>query len=243
MKMATPQRSTWFSRQQRRRASPFHLLLDRSFGFRVLIAASLSFVLLSLVNRFDNCHGAEARENCLTSNYLDVISIGNVESFSILTAALVYILEAGRRKEQEHHEQLGLLLMLREAGIAVSLGRIRIVEDLTADGLWQDDFDLQGTNLEGIRIPFSRWRGGNFANTVLRNANLRSSDLVGANFTAANLTGADLSGADLTEANFTGAILTNADLTGAILTGTVFQDADLRGTSLDQSASVASGRP
>ncbi|WP_259724396.1 pentapeptide repeat-containing protein [Synechococcus sp. CS-1332] len=241
--MATPQRSTWFSRQQRRRASPFHLLLDRSFGFRVLIAASLSFVLLSLVNRFDNCHGAEARENCLTSNYLDVISIGNVESFSILTAALVYILEAGRRKEQEHHEQLGLLLMLREAGIAVSLGRIRIVEDLTADGLWQDDFDLQGTNLEGIRIPFSRWRGGNFANTVLRNANLRSSDLVGANFTAANLTGADLSGADLTEANFTGAILTNADLTGAILTGTVFQDADLRGTSLDQSASVASGRP
>lgn len=221
--MATPQRTTWFSRQQRRRASPFQLLLDRSFGFRVLIAASLSFVLLSLVNRFDNCHGAEAREECLTSNYLDVISIGNVESFSILTAGLVYILEAGRRKEQDHHEQLGLLLMLREAGIAVSLGRIRIVEDPAADGLWQDDFDLQATNLEGVRIPFSRWRGGNFANTVLRNANLKSSDLIGA--------------------NFTGAILTNTDLTGAILNGAVFQDADLRGSSLDLSVSVASDRP
>jgi uncharacterized protein YjbI with pentapeptide repeats len=241
--MSTPPRSTWFTRQQRRRASPFFLLLDRSFGFRVLIAAILSFVLLSLVNRFDNCHGAEARENCLTSNYLDVISIGNVESFSIVTAALVYILEAGRRKEREHHEQLALLLTLREAGIAVSLGRIRAIEDLVSDGVWQDNFDLQGANLEGVRIPFSRWRGGNFANTVMRNSKLHGSDLSGANFTEADLSGADLSGADLTEANFTRAILTDADLTGAVLTGAIFQEADLTGTGLDQSAAISTGRP
>lgn len=177
--MATPRTSTWFSRRQRRRRSPFYLLLDRSFGFRVLIAAGLSFVLLSVVNRFDNCHGSEAVEHCLTSNFLDVISISNVESFSIVTAAIVYMREADRRKEREHHEQLDLLLTLREAGITVSLGRVRAIEDLSADGVWQDNFDLQGTHLEGVRIPHSRWRGGNFAQAVLHRADLRGADLRG----------------------------------------------------------------
>ncbi|MCP9839247.1 pentapeptide repeat-containing protein [Synechococcus sp. J7-Johnson] len=241
--MAHSHRQTWLTRQQRRHASPFFLLLDRSFGFRVLIAAILSFALLSLVNRFDNCHGADPRENCLTSNFLDVISIGNVESFSIVTAGFVYIIEAGRRKEKEHHEQLTLLLAQQETGVKYSLGRIRAIEDLSSDGIWQDDFDLHGTNLEGLRIPFSRWRGGNFANTVLRKANLRGSDLKGANFKEADLTGADLSGSDLTQANFTRAILTNADLSGAILTGTVFQDADLRGSNIDQSLAALNDRP
>ncbi len=233
--MTLPKRSTWLSRQQLRRESPFFLLLDRSFRFRLLMAATLSFVLLSVVNRFDNCHGAEPSENCLTSNFLDVISIDNVESFSIVTAGLVYILEAGRRKEREHHEQLSLLLAQQEAGIRFSLARIRALEDLCSDGIWQDDFDLQATNLEGIKIPFSRWRGGNFSATVLRKANLQGSDLQGANFTEADLSEANLAGADLSQANFTRAILTKADLRGAILTGAVFQEADLTGTSLDPS--------
>ena len=241
--MSTPKRFTWYSRQQRRRTSPFFVLVDQSFGFRILIAAILSFVLLSAVNRFDNCHGAEAREDCLTSNYLDVISIGNVESFSIVTAALVYILEAGRRKEREHQELMKLIISQREAGIRVSISRIRAIEDLASDGVWQDDVDLRDTNLEGVRIPFSRWRGANFANSVLRKANLQGSDLKGANFTEADLTGVDLTGADLTQAIFTRAILSNADLSGALLTGAVFQDADLRGTILDPSASVATDRP
>lgn len=233
--MTLPPRTTWLTRQQLRRTSPFFLLLDRSFGFRLLIAATLSFLLLSLVNRFDNCHGADPSEDCLTSNYLDVISIDNVESFGFVTAGLVYILEAGRRKENEHHEKLSMLLAQQEAGIKVSLGRLRALEDLSADGIWQDDFNLQGANLEGVRLPFSRWRGGNFSKTVLRKANLQGSDLQGANFTEADLSEANLAGADLTQANFTRAILTKADLRGAILTEAIFQEADLRETSLDPS--------
>jgi uncharacterized protein YjbI with pentapeptide repeats len=241
--MTPSARHTWLTRQQRRRTYPFFLLLDRSFGFRVLIAAIMAFALLSLVNRFDNCNGADPRENCLTSNFLDVISIGNVESFSIVTAGFVYILEAGRRKEREHHEQLTLLLAEQAAGVKYSLGRIRAIEDLNSDGIWQDDFDLQGTNLEGLRIPFSRWRGCNFANTVLRKANLQGSDLKGANFTEADLTGADLAGSNLSQANFTRAILTNADLSGANLSGTVFEDADLGGTKIDRSLAASIDRP
>ncbi|WP_255104008.1 MULTISPECIES: pentapeptide repeat-containing protein [unclassified Synechococcus] len=209
----------------------------------MLIAAMMSFALLSLVNRFDNCHGADPRENCLTSNFLDVISIGNVESFSIVTAGFVYILEAGRRKEREHHELLTLLLTQQEAGVKYSLGRIRAIEDLSSDGIWQDDFDLHGTNLAGLRIPFSRWRGCNFADTLLCKANLQGADLKGANFTEADLTEANLAGSDLTQANFTRAILTDADLSGANLIGAVFQDADLRGTKIDRSITASSDRP
>lgn len=154
-----PPTSTWHDRQRQRRASPFFRLLDRSFGFRVLIAAALSFGLLAAVNRFENCHDPSSQPDCLTTDFLDIISIGNVESFSIITAAIVYLLEAGKRKEWEHHEMFELLLAQREARASNSLGRLRALEHLSAAGLWQDDFDLQGANLEGLRIPFSRWRG------------------------------------------------------------------------------------
>jgi uncharacterized protein YjbI with pentapeptide repeats len=226
--------TTWYENQQRRRHSPFFRQLDRSFKFRVLIAAACSFTLLSLVNRFENCHSSRLEPDCLTSDYLDIISIGNVETFSLVAAAFVYIFEAGKRKEREHHEMFDLLLSQREAGASNSLGRIRALEDLSAAGLWQDGFDLQRTNLEGLRIPFSRWRGANFAGTVLRQADLHGVDLQGADFSDADLTGADLSAADLSGARFTRACLSQADLRGACLAGAEFQDADLRGTLTDR---------
>ncbi|MGB5135019.1 MAG: pentapeptide repeat-containing protein [Prochlorococcaceae cyanobacterium] len=236
--------TTWYQRQQRRRRSPFFRVLDRSFRFRVLIAAACSFALLSLVNRFENCHGSRLEPNCLTSDYLDIINIGNVESFSIVAAAFVYIFEASKRKEREHHEMLDLVLAQRQAGACNSLSRIRAIEDLSADGLWQDGFDLQRANLEGLRIPFSRWRGANFSGSVLRHADLHGVDLQGADFSDADLTGADLSAADLSGARFARARLSQADLRGARLTGTDFQDADLSQALTDQplpSSGSASG--
>lgn len=220
--------TTWFENQQRRRRSPFFRRLDRSFQFRVLIAAACSFALLSAVNRFENCHSSRLAPDCLTSDYLDIISIGNVESFSIVAAAFVYLFEAGKRKEREHQEMVELLLAQKQAGATNSLGRIRALEDLSAAGVWQDGFDLQHTNLEGLRIPFSRWRGANFAGSVLRDADLHGVDLQGADFTDADLSGADLSGADLSGARFQGACLQRADLRGARLSGTDFANADLR---------------
>lgn len=162
------------------RRPPFHL------------AAALSFGLLAAVNRFENCHDPSSRPDCLTSDFLDIISIGNVESFSVVTAALVYLLEAGKRKEREHHEMFELLLAQREARASNSLGWLRALENLSAAGLWQEDFDLHGANLDGLRIPFSRWRGANFANTVLCQANLSGADLRGANVEGANFREAEL---------------------------------------------------
>jgi uncharacterized protein YjbI with pentapeptide repeats len=226
--------SNWYENQQRRRRSPFYRRLDRSFNFRVLMAAACSFALLSVVNRFENCHNSRLATDCLTSNYLDIISIGNVESFSIVAAAFVYIFEAGKRKEREHQEMVELLLAQRQAGATNSLGRIRALEDLSADGVWQDGFDLQHANLEGLRVPFSRWRGAKFCGSLLRDADLHGVDLQGADFTDADLSGADLSSADLSGARFARARLSQADLRGARLDGADFQNADLSQIRSDQ---------
>jgi hypothetical protein len=87
--------SSWYARQKRPRATPFFRLLDRSFPFRVLVAAALSFGLLAVVNRFEHCHANAGQTDYLTSNVLEIISIGTVESLSIVTAAIFYLLEAG----------------------------------------------------------------------------------------------------------------------------------------------------
>jgi hypothetical protein len=233
--------STWYARQKRRRASPFFRLLDRSFGFRVLVAAALSFGLLAVVNRFENCYAQAGQADCLTSNALEIISIGTVESFSIVTAAIFYLLEAGQRKEKEHHEMFELLLTQGQGKASNSLGRLRALEMFSADGIWQDGFDLEGSDLEGLRIPFGRWRGANFSNTVLRNADCHGADLAQADFSRADLTAANLRGADLRGANFSGADLTQADLRGALVDGARFHGAVLSRTLTDGPLPVQDG--
>lgn len=232
--MGSPQRITWYERQQQRRASPFFRLLDRSFGFRLLVAAAAAFALLAVVHRVEDCRGSEEASLCLTSNFWDIVSVGNIEAFSIVTASLIYIMEAGQRREKEHHAMFELLISQQQAGASMSLGRIRVLEDLAADGLWQDNFDLQGANLEGLRIPYSRWRGARFKGSVLRRADLREVDFFGSDFQDADLTGADLRGADLRDAVFTGANLSQANLCGARLDGAQFEGARLEGTRSDQ---------
>jgi hypothetical protein len=233
------QRATWYENQCRRRKYPFFRLLDRSFSFRVLIAAVASFCLLAVVNRFENCHGDHAKDDCLTSSFYEIISIGNVESFSIVTAALVYIMEAGRRKEKEHQENLELILAARESRIKGHLGRIRALENLAADGVWQDDIDLHGIILEGLRLPNSRWRGADFTGSVLKGANFRHADLQSSNFTNADLSKSDLRDADLREANFTNSDLSDVDLRGAKLDGAIFLGADLTGVRSDDGFDAA----
>ncbi|MCT0199645.1 pentapeptide repeat-containing protein [Synechococcus sp. CS-1325] len=237
--MALIERSTWYERQLRRRSSPFYRLLDRSFGFRVLVAGLTSFTLLALVNRFENCHGAEADQHCLTSSFAEIVSVGNVESFSIVAAGLVYILEAGRRKEREHQEAFELILRARESGARVSLGRIRAVEDLSAAGLFQDDFDLSGINLVGLKLSRSRWRGADFTGSDLKAADFREADLQRAIFRQADLSGADCRDADLRGAQLAHAILRNVDLRGANLEGASFTGADLTAARLDPGLAIS----
>jgi len=235
--MFTPKRKTWYERQKRRKSLPFLRLIDRSFPFRFVLASIISLVLLATVNRFETCRAKNYSSNCVLFDSLSIISVNNVEAFSIVTAALIYILEGGRRKQQEHKEEMELLMEAKEMGAVISLSRIRALESLSEDGLWLDGFDLQGANLEQLDVPHTRWRGTNFAKTVLKGANFHQTDLIGANFSDADLTGANLTGADLTDADLTRANLTDANLTGANLTRTTLTDTNLTRTKLEQTIS------
>jgi len=238
--MPFAQKATWYENQYRRRQSPFFRLLDRSFGFRALMAAVVSFCLLAMVNHFENCHGVHTKQDCLTSSFYEIVSIGNVESFSIVAAALVYIMEAGHRKEKEHQENLEVIIAAKESSIKGHLGRIRALENLAADGLWQDDIDLQGIYLKGLRLPASRWRNANFTGSMLKGANFRQADLQGALFVDADLAGVNFRDADLRGAQFNNSSLKEADLRGAKLEGTSFSGADLTGAKADQSTPITS---
>uniref|UniRef100_B8HLY5 Pentapeptide repeat protein n=1 Tax=Cyanothece sp. (strain PCC 7425 / ATCC 29141) TaxID=395961 RepID=B8HLY5_CYAP4 len=224
---------TWYERQQRRKSSPFLRLLDRSFSFRLMLAALLAFVLLAAVNRFQNCHASKFSEDCLETNFWAIVSISNVESFSIVTAALLYILENKQRQQEQHREALDIVMTSQAAGAVLSFGRIRALETLNQAGLWLDGINLQGANLEQLEAPYGRWRGVNLSYTTLMKANFYQTDLSGANLTDANLTEANLNGADLTDADLTRANLTNADLRSANLTRTKLADANLTRTKLD----------
>jgi hypothetical protein len=202
-----PHRLTWYERQQKRKASPFFRLLRRSFRFRLFLSALIAFTLLGVVNRFETCHARNNQADCIGHDLWSVISVSNIESFSIMTAALLYILEKRQHKQEEHGKAVERLVMNQQMGAVNSLGRMDALELLCEDGIWLDGIDLQGANLEGLSIPGGRLRRVNLSGAVLIDANLQ-----GVDFTSANLAGADLTGADVT-----GAIFTGADLTGTIL--------------------------
>jgi hypothetical protein len=210
---------TWYERQKARKSNPFFRLLDRSFRFRLLLAALSSLLLLALVHRFEVCRAKNYSPECEFADISSVLSIDNVESFSIVTAALLYIFERGQRKRREHIEMGEILNTARESAAVRSFGRIIAIETLSRDGIWLDGQDFHGANLEGLEVPNGRLRGVNFSEAVLISADFRGADLRGANFTNADLTGANFTGADLTDADLTGANIKGVDLTDANLTG------------------------
>jgi hypothetical protein len=98
----TKKRDTWFEKQKLRKKNPFFRLLNRSFSFRLLIASAISLGILGAVHRFETCHAKKYSSDCLAANFGDIISVSNVESFSIVAAAWLYILEGSKRKQQKN---------------------------------------------------------------------------------------------------------------------------------------------
>lgn len=218
---ASPEHQRWVDRRRRRR-SPLVRLIDNSFGLRLVLSFSAAVVTLGLVNRWDQCRHEGMAAGCLWRDAGGVVTVANLEALSIVTAGMLFILEAGQRHQREHLEAMELILTCQRARLRFSHARNQALERLSAAGLWLDGLDLSGIDLDELRAPGARWRSVNLAGTSLRSAQLRAADLRGA-----NLAGADLSGADLT-----GADLTGADLSGAQLEGTALDGATLEGTPL-----------
>jgi uncharacterized protein YjbI with pentapeptide repeats len=230
----TTHRETWFERQKRRKKNPFFRLLRRSFVFRLLIASGISFAILGLVNLFEVCHSQGFTKNCSSDALLSIISVGNVESFSIVTAALMYILESAKRKQRANLEALEIINLYQSSRVVHSLARIEALEMLSETGVYLDHLDVQGANLDEIVMPYARLKEANLSNTTLLNADLRYTDLEKTNLSYADLTNADLTGANLQNANLTGANLTQTNLTEVNLTDANLTDVDLSVSHLDK---------
>lgn len=209
---------TWAQRQQRRHDSHLFRLLDGSFAFRLALAAGSALALLLVVNSYATCRNQNWSEGCLFRDAEALISVGNVESLSIVTAAFLYLLEGHKRRQRENLEAYELLQTCNASGARWLIGRIHALESLSSAGLSLAGQQLAGFDLHNLQAPHGDWQEVNLENSVLRSANLTGTDLRGA-----NLRGCDLRGANLRDA-----ILEGADLTGAQLEG-----ADLSGTLLD----------
>ncbi len=204
-----PRHATWAQRQERRHRSRFFRLLDGSFLFRLGLSAAGALALLLVVNSYATCRNNQWAQGCLWRDAEALISVGNVESLSIVTAAFLYVLEGHKRRQRENLEAYELLMSCNATGARWLIGRIHALESLNAAGLPIDGQQLGGYDLHNLQAPNGHWHGVNLENSVLRNANLAGTDLTGS-----NLRGADLRGADLR-----GAILDRVDLEGALLEG------------------------
>ena len=238
--MAYHKRRTWYEQQQRRRLSPFFRQVDRSFKFRLLLASGGALLLLGALNRIETCRALDHAQGCFSHDLGSLLSVGNLEAYSISTAALLYLLESERRQEQAGRDAYDTIMAANQAKIVHSLARIRALETLSDAGFNMEGLDLSGIDLTRLQIPDTHLQRVNFSGTVLAYADLQGADLTKANLTKAdlsqaNLTGAMLTSADLSQAKLTGANLTDANLTGANLTGANLTSAIVVRTQLDGS--------
>lgn len=215
--------------------------LDHSLPLRLALALLAAGVLLGAVNRWEHCRSSHFARGCLRSDPGGIISVGNVESLSIVTAALLYLLEGGQRRQRENHQAMELLLACQQAGARLSHARNDALETLSERGIWLDGLDLSRTQLDGLRAPHGRWREVILREASLRQAWLQDCDLqravlVDADLSQARLEHADLRGADLRGCDLRGADLRSADLRGAQLEGAQLEGAQLQGARLEGTA-------
>jgi uncharacterized protein YjbI with pentapeptide repeats len=167
---------------------------------------------------------------CLTSIFqrlpwqaLSLISLENIEGFSILAAASLYMLESGERKQKAIYEAWQVIDNLAEPNVETSYARIQALEDLCKYDKLLTDLNLTRANLQGINLTKAK----------LMNTKFYCADL-----SDANLSGADLSGADLSCPKSCGGNYRYTNLSGAELKDTIFKGADISGANFTGAKSL-----
>lgn len=227
-----PRRAPWAQQPGRRRRG-LQWRLEHAFGLRLLLALLLASALLGAVNRWENCRDHGFQRGCLQRDAGGVVSVANVESLSIITAAMLFLLEGKQRRQRQNGEAMEVIYACQQAGVRLSFARNDAMERLSAQGIWLDGLDLAGAQLDGIWAPQARWRQMRLRGSSLRGACLHDTDLRGSDLSEADLSGADLRHADLRGVNLQGALLARADLRHADLLEAQLDGADLSGARLE----------
>lgn len=235
-------RLPWAVRHGRRRG--LRWWFAHHFQLRLLLALVAAGALLGLVDRWENCRDDHFQHGCLMRNGGGVISISNVESLSIVTAAFLYLFEGTQRRQRENLEAMEVILACQQAGARLSHARNDALETLSSRGIWLDGLDLSQAQLDDLVAPYARWRGMNLKGASLQRACLHDTDLQAADLSGADLRQARLEHADLRKAilrgcDLRGADLRGADLRGAVTTGARSEGARLEGANLEGSELAA----
>jgi uncharacterized protein YjbI with pentapeptide repeats len=177
-----------------------------------------------------------SEDNLESSEDIARLLFEDAESISIITAAIVFLLEISSRRKKDHYEAWQVINSAQ--GKSGSGGRVQALQDLNEDGVSLEGVSAPEANLADINLRYGPLKGANFSFSNLENANLKGADLSYANLAKANLSKANLSYADLSFANFEGANLERANLEGselrnAILNKSNLYFANLRGAFLD----------
>lgn len=211
-------RLTWVERRRRQRRSWLRRRFEHSFGLRLLVALLAALASVAVVNRWENCRDRGLTTSCLLHDAGGVMTVGNLEAISIMTAGFLFILEGGQRRQHLNVEAMELIHSCQQAGVRFSHARNEALELLCEAGVPMDGLNLSGSDLDELHVPGVSWRQADLSGSSLRDADLRRADLSGANLRNADLTGALL----------TGAVLTDADLSGTILSPDAVPDPDGR---------------
>ncbi|MEM7712875.1 MAG: pentapeptide repeat-containing protein [Cyanobacteria bacterium P01_A01_bin.68] len=173
------------------------------------------------------------------------------ETFSIVIAAWIFLLDRRERREQSYREDWSLIDGAKNSetsGARYSAITRLHQEKVSLKGLDAEGADLQGINLEGANLERSNLQRvdlqeailnyinlekANLQNANLKNARLQNAKLVEADLRGANLKEANLKNCNLGAAKLHRAVLKKANLEGAKLYGARFYYVDFQGVILD----------
>jgi len=160
----------------------------------------------------------------------------STEVFGAVMTFILFEQIIGKRQDQQEKSQAQDTLkqrLTRQMGSQESSVALPAVEELRAHG-WLMDGSLQQISLVGAQLKDSNLGGANFAGAILRRADLSDVNLGDANLQGAILTGANLSGSRLDFANLSEADLEGAQLQDTALVRTIMPRAKLTGANLQQ---------
>ncbi|BDA75996.1 hypothetical protein CAL7716_101620 (plasmid) [Calothrix sp. PCC 7716] len=196
-------------------------------GFRISLAvviASLLIILVSVVEQSQKKEVICSQLNwqCLSQQVLYIIGLSNIEGFSILTAATLYILESWERKQRLIYEAWQVIDNA-QVSFSTSYARIQALEDLNKYKVSLENIKFPGgADLSNINLAYANLINTRLSQTNLNNANLSNANLSKANLKDANLYGADLSGATLSRVDLRGTDLRNTNLNNTNLAGALY---------------------
>ena len=236
--------SHWAKQWLKDRWQYFVRQIDRSVPFRLLLSLLAAYAALFTVKQIEDNY-KQANQNlppqamacqtsftCVTNEFISLISVDNLEGFSILVLAILYLLESRDRKKQKHYEAWQVIDQAAAAKVPTSYARIQALQDLNKDGVSLLGLDVPKADLKRIDLRGADLREATLSGADLRNANLSEVNLQGANINGANLEGVDLCNANLYGVNFKHANLTKTNLKGANLTKANLSKANLAGAEL-----------